>query len=106
MKSREEKFKFLVDNIYKDLVNDLDKDTPTILYFNEKDFAKILQRVKELGIGIFGIEVALKGLYNGVELVEDYNTTPTDFLWYTAAFEKLRKQNSDFRYSASYQVQL
>ena len=99
-------FKFLVDNIYKDLVHDLDRDTPTILYFSEDDFTIVLDRVKEFGIGIYGIEVSLKGEYFGVEVFEDYQTTPNDFKWYTAAFEKLKSKNSELRYSASYQVQL
>jgi len=102
----EKKHKFLVQNIFKGLVNEPDDFTPTILYFNEHDFTIVLQRVKEYGIGVYGIEVTLNGEYNGVKVVEDYNTTPEDFRWYTAAFNKLRAKNPDFRYSASYQVQL
>lgn len=102
MKSPEEKFTYLMNNIFKDLVYDLDECTPTIIYFNDRDFAKVLQSVEENGLGVFGIETILNGEYFSVEVFEDYQTNPYDSNWYTAAFNKLKSKNSELRYSASY----
>lgn len=105
MKSQEEKFNYLLNDIFKDLVYDLDECAPTIFFFNEKDFTIVLERVKKYGVGVYGIEVILNGEYFGVEVFEDYDASPEDSNWYTAAFTKFKSRNLDLRYSASYQVQ-
>ncbi|MFN0290027.1 hypothetical protein [Pedobacter helvus] len=100
-----EKFNYLVTNVYKDIVHEIDEFSPTIVYFNEGDFEKVLLRVEQLGIGIYGIETLLNGEYYSVEVFEDYKTMPEDSKWYTAAFNKFKNWNLDLRYSASYSLE-
>ena len=51
------KEKYLIENIFKELKNlNYGFDVKTIWYFSESDFEIVLNRIDELGLGIYGIE--------------------------------------------------
>ena len=62
-------------------------DSPSIEYFSESDFEIVLQRVKKLGIGIFGIEPWNDEGFYGVEVCD---VDPTDPSWYEKAFQDFK----------------
>jgi len=77
-------------------------DAPSIKYFSEKDFAVVLNRVKELGFGVWGIEPWKDGEYYGVVTCENETNDPTDSNWYMKAFEDFKSHNETLQYSATY----
>jgi hypothetical protein len=74
-------------------------DAEGIKYFSESDFEIVLNRVKELGLGIKGIEPWKNQEYYGVEVFEDNAKDPTDSNWY---FESFKRFKSKREYSATY----
>lgn len=79
-------------------------DVASIKYFSEKDFAIVLQRVKDLGLGVYGIEPWKNESFFAVETYEDYATSCTDPAWYMTAFENFKKLRLNLKYSASYHI--
>ena len=85
-------------------------DAPSISYFSENQFQTVLERVKEKGLGICGIEPWFKPEgsenfeYYDVDTFENYNTYPQDPNWYFTAFEKFKKLKLNLQYSASFYV--
>jgi hypothetical protein len=87
------KERYLQKYIYNDLENmNVGFDTPSIRYFKESDFAKVLERVEKCGIGIYGIE---PHFYNAtsesieffsVDTFESYSSYPQDSKWYKAGY--------------------
>ena len=71
-------------------------DITSIKYFSEKDFEVVLERVKTLGFGIYGIETFM--------FIEDklYYSNPADATWYMTCFEKNKKRGDNIVYAASY----
>jgi len=74
---------------------------PDIPYFEEDEFEIVLQRIKALGLSIYGIEPWLNGEFYDVE---GYWGEADDSNWYFACFEKFKKLKLPLRYSASYHV--
>lgn len=102
---------FLNKHIFFDLINLNDGfDIPSISYFSEEQFEIVLNRVKEKGLGIYGIEpwVKVEGKdsceYYDVDTYENYNTYPHDPNWYFTSFEKFKKLGLNLQYSASFYV--
>jgi hypothetical protein len=77
-------------------------DAPSIKYFSEEDFAVVLNRVKDLGLGIWGIEPWKNGEYYAVVTCESETNDPTDFNWYMKVFEDFKNHNEPLQYSATY----
>jgi len=96
---------FLENNIYcglKDLNTGFDVDG--IRYFSENDFKILLDRVRESGLGVYGIEPWKDGRYFDVAVCEEYNNDPADPDWYMTAFEKFRQTGEPLQYAASYHI--
>ena len=103
--SSRHKHAYLNANIFNGLTNLNDGfDVPSISYFNEEQFQIVLERVKEKGIGIYGIEPWKNGEYFDLDTFEDYKTYPQDPEWYFTAFNKFKQTGEDLQYSASYYV--
>jgi hypothetical protein len=99
----EKEVKYLEKHVFAGLTNlNTGFDSPTILYFSESDFEKVIDRVESLGLGIYGIEPWQNGEYFGVVIVEDSGMDPTNPKWYRAAFKQFRDMNEDLQYSATY----
>ncbi|GAB1463694.1 hypothetical protein MASR2M52_17620 [Pedobacter sp.] len=66
-----------------------------------------MERCRDKGIGIYGIERWLKTEkeFDVVVTFEEYKTYPQDGKWYFDAFSKLNTHHNKFIYSASYYVQ-
>lgn len=79
-------------------------DDSRIKYFSEKDFEVVLERVKSLGIGIFGIEPWKNGCYYDCKVYESYTSDPTDATWYMTCFENFKKRGDNIVYAASYHI--
>lgn len=100
-----EKLKFLKKNVFFGLENLNDGfDSEAIYYFSETDFEIVLNRVKNLGIGILGIEPWYKGEFFDVKGFEDYTTFSTDSNWYFKAFEEFKEIKLNLQYSASFEI--
>ncbi len=98
---RKKKNTYLENNVYHGLTNlNCGFDAETIYYFSADDFAVVLKRVQELGLGIHGIEPWRDGEYFGVETTND----PTNPDWYLGCFERFKKLNLPLQYAASYLV--
>jgi hypothetical protein len=94
---------FLKKNIFFGLTNCNDGfDNPNIWYFSENDFATVLERVQELGIGITGIEPWKNGQLFDARVYEAVTDDPTDPGWYLQAFEALRQMEGDLLYAATF----
>ncbi len=78
-------------------------DSPTISYFSESDFEVVLDKVKEKGIGVYGIEVWLENQYYDIDTFENYHSFPQS-TWYYKAFEKFKKTGLHLQYSASFYI--
>lgn len=101
------KKEYLKKFIYEGLTNlNTGFDSPTIYYFNEAEFQIVLDRVKKLGLGIYGIEpwTLVDNHYFDTKVNEDYCKEPTDFDWYYDAFEKFKRTGEKLQYSASYHI--
>lgn len=105
MDKRNLKEEFLIANIFKELTNVNDGfDTPTIQYFSSADFEIILNRIKDLKLGVFGIEPWFNGEYYDVFTNEEYEKSPDDAEWYFTAFNEFKNKQLDLVYSATYYV--
>jgi hypothetical protein len=60
--------------------------------------------VRELGLGIYGIEPWKNGEFYSVETYEDHTNDPTDYNWYSNVFESFKKGDDNLQYSASYYI--
>ncbi|WP_316849058.1 hypothetical protein [Pedobacter agri] len=102
---RNKKAAYLEREVFAHLENLNDGfDAPSIQYFSEQDFQRVLERVQELGLGIYGIEPFLNGEYFGVAVYEEYGMSSTDSNWYMSAFERFKQSGEELQYSASYDV--
>ena len=102
---RNKKAAYLEREVFAHLKNLNDGfDSPSIKYFSEQDFQRVLERVKGLGLGIYGIEPFLNGEYFGVAVYEEYGMSSTDPNWYMSAFEHFKNSGEELQYSASYDV--
>ena len=79
-------------------------DSSGIAYFSEQNFEKVLGRIQQLGLGVYGIEPWMDGEYFSVDTFESYNTQSEDPKWYFTAFEKFKQLKKPLQYSASYHV--
>ena len=79
-------------------------DAMSIKYFSETDFKIVLERVKEFGIGITGIEPWKDGEFYDVMIYEMVTNNPADPEWYLKAFEDFKKDDKNLQYAASYSV--
>ena len=80
-------------------------DDSRIKYFSEKDFEVVLERVKSLGIGIFGIDTFRffeDKRYYSCDVFEIHTSNPADATWYMTCFEKNKKRGDNIVYAASY----
>lgn len=99
----DKEYKYLDKNIFSGLTNLNDGfDVPTIKYFSTSDFEKVLDRVQNFGLGIYGIETWQNGEYFGVVVNEGSGYDPTNPKWYRDAFKHFKDMNEEFQYSASY----
>ena len=73
-------------------------------YFSEKDFEVVLERVKSLGLGIYGIEPWLDGCFYDCEVFECHTSDPTDSSWYMNCFDNFKKRGDNIVYSATYHI--
>ena len=79
-------------------------DAMSIKYFSETDFKIVLDRVKEFGIGITGIEPWKDGEFYDVTIYDIVTDNPADPEWYLKAFEDFKKDDKNLQYAASYSV--
>jgi hypothetical protein len=101
----EKKRKYLEKNIFYGLQNlNTGFDAETIKYFSEQDFEIILERVKEKGLGILGIEPWQNGGFYDVLTYEEFTNDSTDANWYIKAFEKFKADKEILQYAASYYI--
>ena len=97
------KKKYLDEHVFAGLQNlNTGFDSPTISYFSESDFEKVLDRVENLGLGIHGIEPWQNGEYFGVLVYEDSGMDPTNPKWYRDAFKHFKEMQKNLQYAASY----
>ncbi len=95
--------KFLDKNVFTGLTNlNNGFDAEGIKYFSENEFEIVLDRVKELGLGITGIEPWKDGEFYGVETYEEFATEPTDSTWYLGSFDRFKKTGDTIQYAATY----
>ena len=101
-----DKNNFLDKNVFYGLTNLNDGfDVKSIKYFNESDFEIVLNRIEKLGIGIYGIEPwDMDNNYYDVKSYEEYNTNPSDSIWYRKAFEEFKATGEKLKYAASYSI--
>ena len=76
----------------------------TLSGISEEDFKILLERARELGVGIYGIEPWRNGCYYDVAVCEEYNKDPADPDWYMTAFKKFRQTGEPLQYAASYHI--
>lgn len=94
---------FLNKHVFFDLTNlNNGFDSESIEYFSEKDFEIVLNRIQELGLGIYGIEPWKDGEFYHVEVHEDYSKDPTDSNWYFNSFKRFKETGETLQYAASY----
>jgi hypothetical protein len=99
------KEEFLETYIFKGLENINDGfDGETIKYFTEQDFEKVLDRVEQYGLGVYGIEPWKDGEYYDCKIFENYTNDATDPQWYRKAFQDFLAEGNELQYSASYEV--
>ena len=105
MLKREAKMKFIKQRIEFGLKDyNTGFDVASISYFSLKDFYKILERCKQMDIGVFGIEPWPNGEFGDVKTKEDYNTHSKDETWWYAAIDSMVEAGIDHNYSCSYDV--
>lgn len=100
------KKEYLKKFIYEGLTNlNTGFDSPTIYYFNEAEFQIILDRVKKLGLGIYGIEPFDSDLdYFDTKVYENYNKEANDPDWYNRGFQEFLSLGEELIYAASFHV--
>ena len=79
-------------------------DSPDIKYFSAHDFEIVIQRVKTLGLGIYGIEPWKDGDFYGVQVHEQVTEDPTDPNWYEGAFQEFKSSGEKLLYAATYHI--
>lgn len=100
-----DKSEFLEKNIFQGLKNlNEEVEADSIRYFSEADFAVVLERIEQFGIGIYKIEPRHDSESITAKINEDYRKKATDPKWYKRAFFELKKQQADLQYSATYRV--
>jgi hypothetical protein len=78
-------------------------DVASIGYFSESQFEVVLDRVKQNGLGIHGIEPWQNGEYYDVRTCP-MGTEPTDSNWYFKAFQEFKQRGEKLDYAASYYI--
>mgnify|MGYP001027519847 CR=1 FL=1 len=73
-------------------------------YFSENDFAEILKRVEQFGIGIYTIDARLSADVVETANHESFKKKATDAKWYKKAFSTFMHTQADMTYSATYKV--
>jgi hypothetical protein len=105
MNNQKAKLKYLDEKVFYNLNNLNDGfDAESIKYFNAEEFEIVLNRIKELNAGIYGIEPWLNGEYYDVLIHEDFGKKPTDAEWYYAAFNQFKSSNPELQFAASYYI--
>ena len=95
LKNLNKKYEFLDKHVFYGLTNLNDGfDGPTIKYFNETEFEIVLNRVKDLGIEISGIEPWKDGMVYDVITCEFEGIGQDDREWYFKAFENFKKEDT------------
>lgn len=79
-------------------------DSSDIKYFSEHDFEIVIHRVKELGLGIYGIEPWKDGEFYDVRVHEQSTEDPTDPSWYEEAFRDFKNSGDKLLYGATYHI--
>lgn len=99
------KEKHLSEIIFKDLKNLNDGfDVKTIYYFSEADFEIVLNRIDELGLGIWGIEPWINGHYFDAKSCDEYGMKSTNSNWYRKAFDEFKATGEKLQYAATYDL--
>ncbi|PZR18242.1 MAG: hypothetical protein DI539_16550 [Flavobacterium psychrophilum] len=102
---RKREREFLDNYIFVGLENLNDGfDSSDIKYFSEEDFAIVIQRIRKLGLGIYGIEPWKDGDYYGVQVHEQVTEDPTDPNWYEEAFKDFKSTGEKLLYAATYHI--
>ncbi len=97
--------KYLDKHIFVGLKNlNTGFDSPTIIYFSETDFQIVLERVKQNGLGIYGIEPWKNGEFFDVTVCEDFGKDPNDSNWYLQAFQDFKDTGESLQYAATYSI--
>ena len=108
LKSLERKRKeeiYLDKNVFYGLTNvNTGFDNKNIKCFSETDFRIVLERVEQLGLGIYGIEPWKDGEYYGVEVFEDFSSSPTESCWYFGSFNRYINSGDLIEYSATFLI--
>jgi hypothetical protein len=100
-----EQVEFLEKKIFTDLMNVNDGfDDKSIVYFSEKDFETLLERVEYNGIGLYEIKTWFDGKVYSEDNHETYRKKATDPNWYKKTFKTLRHKQEGLLYCASYKV--
>jgi hypothetical protein len=96
---------FLDSHIFVGLKNLNDGfDSPHIKYFSEDDFEIVIQRVRKMGLGIYGIEPWKDGDFYGVKVHEQMIKDPTDAKWYEDALRDFKNSGEKLLYAATYHI--
>jgi hypothetical protein len=96
---------FLDRNVFFGLTNLNDGfDSPDVKYFSEQDFEIVIQRVKELGLGIYGIEPWKDGDFYGVQVHEQGSVEPIDSIWYERSFQDFKDTGEKLQYAATFYI--
>jgi hypothetical protein len=99
------KEEFLDRFIFYRLINLNDGfDAASIKYFSANDFEIVLNRAKEFGIEILGIEPWKDGAFYDAATFEDTGMAAANPSWYFTAFEKFKEKDSNLQYAGSYDV--
>jgi hypothetical protein len=99
------KRKFLEKYVFYDLQNLNDGfDSHFIYYFTESEFKIVLNRIQDMGLGIYGLEPWKGGEFFWVETYEEVTTDPKDSNWYFESFERFKNMDNNLQFSATYQV--
>ena len=102
---RQRAARFLDIHVFQGLGNrNTGFDVSTIKYFDEVDFAIVLERVRAFELGVHGIEPWKNGEYYVVATPDREADNPRVPAWYETAFARFRKESGDLLYSASYDI--
>lgn len=102
---RQKEKEFLDKHVFVGLRNLNDGfDSVDCKYFSMDDFEIILKRVKDLGLGIYGIEPWKDGEFYEVHVHEQLNADPSDSNWYEEAFSDFKNTGDKLQFSASYYI--
>ena len=102
----EKQKKYLDKYIFQGLKNlNTGFDVQGLKYFSEREFQIVLERVKDKGLSVLGIEPFKNDEYYGTYLCDiDYKKKPNDPTWYQQAFEDFKKRDKSLMYAASFSV--